>query len=120
VILVDTAIWIDHIRVADPILRKLLSEERVLAHAAVIVELALGNLRHREMILAELLDMRPATIATDHEVLQLIDAYSLEGRGIGTVDVHLLASARIDGSSLWTRDKRLHAAAELLGVASVL
>lgn len=119
-ILVDTAVWIDHIRARDSVLSGLLGDGEVLAHSAVLVELALGHLRRRETIL-ELIERLPqATVASDKEVAHLIDAYALMGRGIGYVDVHLLASARLDGSNLWTRDKRLRGAAQELGVGADL
>jgi predicted nucleic acid-binding protein len=115
-ILVDTAVWIDHIRAADEVLANLLDEGRIVVHSAVIVEIALGHLRYRDLTLRLLGSMKPATVATDHEVLELVGAHRLEGRGIGYVDAHLLASARLDRTTLWTRDKRLLAAAAEAGV----
>jgi hypothetical protein len=120
VILVDTAIWIDHIRSADTVLSALLDSERVLVHPAVIVEIALCRLRNRDATIRLLKRMPNATAANDREVLGLIDAFALTGRGIGYVDIHLLASAKLDGASLWTRDKRLHAAAVELGIAATV
>jgi len=87
----------------------------VLAHPFVIGELALGNLRQREVVLGALSDLPHASVATDVEVLHYISRYALFGRGVGYVDVHLLAAVRLTaGAELWTNDKRLHAvAAEL-------
>lgn len=119
-ILVDTTIWIDHIRAADPALSQFLNDGQVLMHSAILVEVALGYLKRRELTLALLRRLPVATVATDTEVMRLINARSLEGRGVGYVDVHLLASARLDGSNLWTRDKRLQDAAQELGVAANL
>jgi predicted nucleic acid-binding protein len=119
VILVDNSVWVDHLRKADATLARMLDHERVLAHPFVIGELALGSLRQRELILAALQDLPQAMVASDAEVLRFIDQEALYGRGIGYVDAHLLASARLTaGASLWTRDKRLHTVADRLGLAT--
>lgn len=120
-ILVDSSVWVDHLRQGDATLARMLDHERVLAHPFVVGELALGSLRQRESILAALQDLPHATVASDTEVLSLIEREALYGRGIGYVDAHLLASARLTaGGSLWTRDKRLHAVAARLGLATAL
>jgi predicted nucleic acid-binding protein len=117
-ILVDTSIWIDHLRVNNPALKTLLDAGRVLMHPFVIGELALGRMRQREIILAALSDLPSAELATDAEVLGFIDHEALFGRGIGYVDVHLLASVRLAaGAKLWTRDTRLHDVAKKLSLA---
>jgi len=120
-ILVDTSIWIDYLLRGDAILAQLLDEDRVLGHPAVIGELALGALRQRALIL-RMLRRLPQTIrASADEVLTLIETASLTGSGIGYVDAHLLAAARLtDRAKLWTRDRRLRQAAERLGVAASL
>jgi predicted nucleic acid-binding protein len=121
VILIDTSVWIDHLRVGDATVASLLDSGRVLVHPFVVGELALGNLRQRQSILAYLQDLPGADAATDQEVLHFIERHALAGLGIGYVDVHLLASTLLTpGSSLWTRDKRLSAVAERLGLASKL
>ena len=118
-ILVDTSIWIDHLRSGDETIAALLHAGRVLAHPFVIGEIALGNLRRRETILVSMQGLPQAVVATDREVLQFIDQCGLAGLGIGFVDAHLLASARLTvGSSLWTRDKRLMSVADRLDVAA--
>lgn len=118
-ILVDTSVWVQHLRVGDTAVAGLLDSGRVLVHPFVVGELALGNLRQRRSILAFLGDLPRSNVATDEEVLHFIERYALAGLGIGYVDVHLLASAQLTpGSSLWTRDKRLSAVAEHLGLAS--
>ena len=118
-ILVDTSIWIDHLRFGDAAMTKLLEAGRVLAHPFVTGELALGNLRQRETILALIQDLPQAAVATDREVFQFIDQRGLTGLGIGYVDAHLLASVRLTaGSSLWTRDKRLISVADRLDVTA--
>jgi hypothetical protein len=116
-ILVDTSIWVDHLRSRDVGLAGQLEAGRVLAHPFVIGELALGILENRDVVLAALADLPAAVAATDAEVLELIDREALPGRGIGYVDAHLLAAARLSHARLWTRDERLHAAAAALGIA---
>lgn len=105
-ILVDTTIWVDHLRSGDPILEALLNDVRVLVHPHVIGELALGGLRRRQMLLNALQRLPRATEAT-----------GLMGLGIGWIDAHLLASARLSTAALWTRDSRLHKAASSLALA---
>jgi predicted nucleic acid-binding protein len=119
VILVDTSVWIRHFRDRDPTLTELLERGAALTHAFVIGELALGNLRQRELVLRMLLRLPAASVATNAEVLRFIDHNALFGRGIGYVDVHLLAATRLTaGSQLWTLDKRLNEAAVQLGMAA--
>jgi predicted nucleic acid-binding protein len=118
VILVDTSVWVDHLRSSDAGLAKLLQNGQVLVHPFVIGELALGHLKKRAMILTDLRRLPQAVLAHDAEVLHFIDNHTLYGLGIGYVDAHLLASVRLtaDGT-LWTRDKRLHGIAKQLGLA---
>ncbi len=117
-ILVDTAVWIDHLRDGDRQLSELLDRSVVLAHPWVIGELALGNMRGRMEILRLLVDLPQATIATPAELLALIEHRELYGIGIGYVDAQLLAATMLaDGATLWTRDRRLHAAAQQLELA---
>jgi predicted nucleic acid-binding protein len=121
VILVDSSIWVDHLRALDQTLIGLLERGQVLIHPFVIGELALGNLRRRIDLLADLQDLPQARVASDHEVLRFIERHELFGLGVGYVDVHLLAAVRLTlGASLWTRDKRLQTVASHLGVASGL
>jgi predicted nucleic acid-binding protein len=118
VILVDTSVWIDHLRRHNRTLAKLLHAGMVLTHPFVIGELALGNLRQREVVLTALGDLPGANVATEPEILHFIDQYALFGRGVGYVDAHLLAAVRLTpGSELWTNDKRLHGVAVQLGLA---
>ena len=117
-VLVDTSVWVDHLRNRDATLTALLETGRVLGHPFVVGELAMGNLRQRERILAALQDLPQAGVATDRETLHFIERHRLFGAGIGYVDAHLLASVRLSpGASLWTRDKRLHEVAAGLGMA---
>ncbi len=120
-ILVDTSVWLDHLRGGDKALVGLLNAGMVLAHPFVIGELALGDLRQRVLVLNALADLPRVSTATDAEVLHFIDRYSLFGRGIGYIDVHLLAAARLTmGAAIWTRDKRLQSVADQLGLAATL
>ena len=114
-ILLDTSVWVDHLRNGDEMVAALLNAGQVLTHPFVIGELALGNLRQRDRILGDLQRLPRATIATDDEVLYFIAQHALFGRGIGYVDAHLLAAARLSpGASLLTRDRRLSYLAEEL------
>jgi len=116
-ILVDTSVWIDHLRSGDAHLVDLLEGNAVVMHSFVVGEIACGSLADRALTL-DLLQLLPmAVVAESHEVLGYIERHSLQGKGIGYVDVHLLASAAIGGTKLWTRDKRLHAVARELGCA---
>lgn len=117
-ILVDSSIWIDHLRSGDATLRALLEAGQVLTHAFVIGELALGSLRQRKRILQSLDDLPQALPARDDEVMAFIENHNLAGKGIGYVDAHLLAAARLNAVPLWTRDKRLRAIAEKLKLAA--
>jgi predicted nucleic acid-binding protein len=118
-ILVDTSLWIDHLREADERLTQLLTSGQVLAHPFVTGELALGNLRNRAAVLGALQDLPQVSVATEPEVLHLIASQGLFGLGIGYIDAHLLASVMLTpGALLWTRDKRLMAAGAQLGVAA--
>lgn len=116
-ILVDTAIWIDHLHRTEPDLVQALSESVVCTHPMVVGELALGSIRNRQPFLELLASLPFLTSPTLNEVLHLIDQAHLFGRGLSLVDVYLLAAVRMHpGTRLWTRDRRLHAAAEELGV----
>ena len=117
-ILVDTSVWIDHLRAGDAELAALLNGSQVLMHPFVLGELACGNLRNRVEVLALLKDLPQAVLATDEEVLFFIERHVLMGRGMGYVDAHLLAAVTLGGmTKIWTRDKRLRAVADALALA---
>ena len=117
-ILVDTSVWIDHLRHSDLILVDRLEQGQVLCHPFVLGELAMGSLGQRDTILHALRGLPKAIVANDAEVLAFIERETLFGTGLGYVDIHLLAAVRLTlGALLWTRDKRLHAVATRLSVA---
>jgi predicted nucleic acid-binding protein len=117
VILADTSVWIGHLRGTDAALAPLLESGRVLMHPAVLGEIALGSLRQRDVVLRAMAGLPKATVATDAEVMLFIDRHALHGRGIGWVDVHLLASTLLTpGARIWSSDRRLAEAAGRLGV----
>lgn len=109
--LVDTSVWVDHLRRRQPRLARLLERGEVVVHPYVIGELACGNLQGRDEVLGLLRALPRAVVASDEEVLRLVEVKRLHGRGLGWVDVHLLAAARLTGCRLWTADRRLEAAA---------
>jgi predicted nucleic acid-binding protein len=117
VILVDTSVWVDHLRAGNAALAGLLGRGSVLMHTFIIGEIACCRLVDRTSTLGLLQDLPAAAIAEPDEVLRFIEHRKLHGRGIGYVDVHLLASAAIAGARLWTRDRRLRAVAGDLALA---
>lgn len=117
-ILVDTSVWIDHLRRGNARLAALLDAGQVVSHPFVIGELACGTLHRRSVVLALLARLPVSTTATHAEALALIETRRLMGRGLGYVDVHLLAATALDDARLWTADKRLDGAARVLGVAA--
>lgn len=117
-ILVDTSVWINHLRAGNPRLYSLLENEQVVCHPFIIGELACGNLRNREEILNLLAALPAAQIAEHHEVLHLLNEKRLYGRGLGWTDAHLLTSARIVGCELWTLDFSLRRAAASLNIST--
>lgn len=115
-ILVDTSVWIDHFRKSDSQLSPLLQEDAVLMHPLVIEELACGNLRPRSETLEFLEALPKAPQASRLEFLDFISSQNIHGLGLGAVDVHLLASARLSRTPIWSRDKTLCRAARRLGI----
>jgi predicted nucleic acid-binding protein len=117
-ILADTSVWVDHLRRGDDALADALDRGIVVMHMFVIGEIACGNLADRTSVLELLHDLPQTTVASGDEVLGFIERHRMHGKGIGYVDVHLLASTALThGARLWTRDRRLHAAAVDLGLA---
>lgn len=117
-ILVDTSVWIDHLHESIPELVDALSQALVLHHPMVIGELSLGTLRDREEFLSLLANLPTSPVATHDEVAHFVESNKWYGQGLSLVDAHLLASVVLaQDARLWTRDKRLRAAAVELGVA---
>ena len=116
-ILVDTSIWVDHLRKGNARLIALLESNWVVIHPFIVGEIACGSLADREMVLELLQQLPTASVAEPDEVLDYIERHRLHGKGIGYVDVHLLASAMLGETKLWTRDKRLLEVAVELGCA---
>lgn len=117
-ILVDTSVWVEHLRHGLPDLVSRLDGGEVLGHPFVLGELSMGNLRQRGIVLGALEDLPPAVLAADSEVRAFVERQGLHGRGIGYVDAHLLAAARLTRDArLWTLDRRLAEIAEALGLS---
>lgn len=107
-IVVDTSVWIDHLRRSELRLAAALQSGLVLCHPFVIGELACGHLRSRQTLLESLAQLPAAPVASHGEALAFLERHALAGRGIGWADVHLLASTALAaGARLWTRDRRL-------------
>lgn len=116
-ILVDTSVWVDHLRRGVAELASALEEGEVLMHSFVIGELACGNIRNRREVLALLHDLPGCIEATHDEVMEFLERRQLMARGIGYVDAHLVAAAVLTPSTtFWTRDPRLSRVAKELGV----
>ncbi len=116
-ILVDTSVWVAHLRDNLPRLQTLLGNGEVLGHPFIVGELACGQLKNRKEILELLRALPSAEIAEPDEVLKFIEQHRLMGRGLGYVDVHLLASALLSNGLLWTKDSRLKEIAATLRLA---
>ena len=117
-ILVDTSVWVDHLRRGNKPLENLLRDGLVLVHPFVIGELALGRLKKRSEILGLLGEMPQAEAANHNEVLDFVDRHELAGGGLGWVDVHLLVSAALSRVTVWTLDRRLAIAAGRLALSA--
>ena len=113
-VLVDTSIWVTHLRQGSRKLEKLLMDAEVMCHPFIIGELACGNLKNRNEIISLLQSLPMAPTIEFDEFLFFIDRNHLMGKGVGFVVVHLLASAQLFGIPLWTADKRLKSAADQL------
>ena len=113
-VIVDTSIWVTHLRQGSQQLGKLLMGAEVMCHPFIIGELACGNLKNRSEIISLLQSLPMASTIEFDEFLFFIDRNHLMGKGIGFVDVHLLASAQLTGVALWAADKRLKSAADQL------
>ena len=115
-ILIDTSIWVDHQRGLAVHLNGLLNSDFAITHPLIIGELACGHLANRTVFLDFLAAMQQCTVAAEDEVLLFVEMHKLYGTGIGYIDAHLLAAATLNGSRLWTRDKRLAKIASALNI----
>ena len=115
-VLVDTSVWVLHLREEDVELERLLNDGAVVCHPFIVGELACGNLKNRSEILS-LLQALPIALQAEHEdVIPFIDNYKLMGKGLGYIDIHLLASALLTEVSIWTLDKKLDGVSAKLGI----
>lgn len=110
-ILVDTSVWIDHLRAGNELLSDLLEENRVVTHPLVLGELSVGNISKRSTFLQLIRNLPVASEASHEEVIQFIEKHRMWSKGVGYFDMHLLCSSLIDSIPLWTMDKRLSAIA---------
>ena len=115
-VLVDTSIWVKHLKSGSSALSEQLNKTQVLIHPMIIGELACGSLKNRSEILDLLQSLPAAHYASDREVMHLIESRKLMSRGVGYIDMHLLAAALLGGSALWSADTKLTAAATDLGL----
>lgn len=115
-VLVDTSVWVEHFRHGKIGLETLLCDGQVICHPFILGELACGNLKSRAQILSLINALPAAHLAEHEEVIRFIENYHLMGKGLGYVDVHLLASAVLTNVSLWTLDKRLDKTSLALGL----
>ena len=116
-ILVDTSVWIAHLRKGIPELAELLNRGEILCHPLIIGELACGNLKNRTEILSLLSALPMAISAEHHEAMRFIEKHNLMGKSLGYIDIHLAASAVLTNSPLWTLDKNLRNVLMTLGVS---
>jgi len=116
-VLVDTSIWVEHLRAGHSGLEALLEEGKVACHELIIGELACGSIKNRREILP-LLQALPRVVEAEHdEAMRFIDRHRLIGKGLGFIDVHLMVSALLSDTPLWTLDKALKAESSRLGIA---
>jgi predicted nucleic acid-binding protein len=117
VILVDTSVWVAHLRYGNTGIESFLNDGQIACHPFIIGELACGNLTRRALILS-LLKKLPMAISAEHEeIMNFIESYSLTGKGLGFIDVHLIASALLSKVSIWTIDMKLKRVCSLLRIA---
>jgi predicted nucleic acid-binding protein len=116
-VLVDTSVWVSHLREGNKALVRLLNDGYVVCHPFIVGELACGNLKNRSEILSLLQTLPMSIIAEHEEILEFIENNQLMGKGLGYIDVHLTASAVLTGVPLWTFDKKLDEISKSLGMS---
>jgi predicted nucleic acid-binding protein len=115
-VLVDTSVWVSHLRDGNVGLERLLNDGEVVCHPFIVGELACGNLKNRHEILTSLQSLPMTALAEDGEVLKFIENHQLMGKGLGDIDVHLIAAAVLTDVPLWTFDKTLHKITKKIGI----
>ena len=115
-VLVDTSVWVSHLRDGNAGLETLLNDGEVVCHPFIVGELACGNLKNRREILIHLQSLPKAILAEDEEVLKFIENHELMGKGLGYIDVHLVAAAVLTDVPIWTFDKTLDKITKKIGV----
>ena len=115
-VLVDTSVWINHLHTGNPKLKILLLETAVFSHPFIIGELACGNIKNRKEVFSLLGTLPTSLEVTSKEFHYFVEHNKLMGKGIGFVDIHLLASARLSRILLWTEDKNLKKVARRLNL----
>ncbi len=116
-VLVDTSVWVSHLRDGSPKLEQLLNDGDVLCHPFIIGELACGNIKNRREIFSLLTALPKADLLDDEGALLFIEKNNLMGKGLGLIDIHLLASAMLSEAVLWTLDVKLKHEAHILGIS---
>jgi predicted nucleic acid-binding protein len=115
-VLVDTSVWVRHLREGDSGLKQLLNNGQVMCHPYIVGELACGNMKNRREVLSLLQLLPLATLAKHEEILQFIELNRLMGKGLGYIDLHLSASAVLTRVPVWSYDKKLNEPNEGLGI----
>jgi len=116
-VLVDTSVWIEYFRKGNPLLEELLNNADVAIHPFIIGELACGTIKNREEVLNLLQTLDSSPEISLQELLHFIEINKLQGKGIGFIDVHLIASSLLSDCKLWTNDKKLHNISQKMGIA---
>ena len=110
--LVDTSVWVQHLRHGSSELRSLLDNGEVLCHPFIVGEIACGNIKNRDEVINLLRSLPEVLVAEHDEVMQFLCDKKLSGRGLGWIDLHLLASASLSRAGLWTMDRALQRVVE--------
>jgi len=118
-ILIDTSVWVNHLRKSEPRLQTLLLAGEVYCHPFIIGELACGSIKNRQEIISLLQSLPSTRTVNDNEFLYFIEQNKIYSKGIGYVDIHLLASTKLESIKLWTEDKRLKNVATTLGLSYI-
>lgn len=119
-VLVDTSVWVSHLRHGNSRLQKLLQESKVVSHPFIVGELACGNISNRFEITSLMQSLPILDVAENEELLLFIEHKKMMGTGLGFVDVHLMAAAMLAGIPLWTHDKKLKQACSHLNIDYVI